>query len=257
MTEAELAQMVANLEAAIAAGTMGRQAPPPMPTREDIAAALIAKRQDIKPGVPQGLEGTPGPDDIDLIMQAQQAQKQRADAALIKDNARANPANSRYDASDSTGGRMVILPGMEELWTGAKNAMSGAGEAAMAMPLMGAMGAGSTSVGGAVRGADAMLRAKMPALYDKLAGAPARAAVPPVEGGLAAQQEAAAVEAFIKSNKGQIKVDGTRLTKAQQRELIAEYMSQGGRLPQAGPWGRDIRADTIEAITEAARKRKP
>jgi hypothetical protein len=256
--------------------------------RAAIAEMLMQQQGHIQPGVPQGLEGTPGPDQADLM--AQEAAREQ----------------SRTLAGDVGS---LALKGVR-----------GGLEASMAFPAgQGAMAA----TGPVMETARHLFQAKLPALYEKLGpmvgskaaaeadvdaargafnesaehAAPwfgykapmpkdaspgalrdrtmqiekyradaeiaaaqrggAGSAVPAAEGGFAAKGEADAIEAFIKGNKKQIKVDGQRLTKAQQRELIAEYLSQGGRLPEAGPWGRDISTDTIEAITSAARKRKP
>jgi len=260
----------------------------PEEQRAAIAEMLMAQQGHIQPGVPQGLEGTPGPDQADLL--AQEAAREQ----------------NRTLAGDM--GNMAL------------RGVQGGLEASMAFPFgQGAMAA----TGPVMETARHLFQSKLPLLYEKLgatvgskaaaeadidsargafnesaeyaapwfgykppmpkdasAGAlrdrtmqiekfradaevastqrgAASSAVPAVEGGFAAKGEADAIEAFIKANKKQIKVDGQRLTKAQQRELIAEYMAQGGRLPEAGPWGRDIAADTVEAITAAARKRKP
>jgi hypothetical protein len=260
----------------------------PEEQRAAIAELLMAQQGHIQPGVPQGLEGTPGPDQADLL--AQEAAREQ----------------SRTLAGDM--GNLAL------------KGVRGGMEASMAFP----MGQGAMAATGPVmETARHLFQSKLPGLYEKLGatvgskaaaeadidsargafiesaeyaqpwfgyqapmpknasahelrdramqiekfradaevaaaqrgGAPS--AVPAAEGGFAARSEADAIEAFIKANKKQIKVDGQRLTKAQQRELIAEYMAQGGRLPEAGPWGRDIAADTVSAIEAAAKKRKP
>lgn len=218
------------------------------------------------PGVPQGVDGTPGPDSRAMDAQISAANKARAKNALV-----------RY------GDETTIIPGFSELGGMAWQGLQNAGEAALAFGPMGeALNAPLAGAGAVVRS----LRTKVPeaapfnalaAEGDRVAGVVRRRneaamaerrateqadrrargmtdTVPAIDGRTPVYERMDTLD-FINKNPYTQAIPGRQgfPSKQEQIELATRYFESGGRMPPPGPWGRDVRASVQEVLANAYR----
>ena len=218
------------------------------------------------PGVPQGVDGTIGPDSRTMDAQISEANKARANNALV-----------RY-------GDTTVIPGFSDLGNMAWQGLQNAGEAAMAFGPMG------EALEAPIAGANALvrsLRMKAPqglTPEQKRAAEGNRAACGGRRGNEASGARKEASDEAARRANGITKttpiVDGKtpmyeRMdtleainnnpftqaipgrqgfpSKKEQIELATKYFESGGRMPPPGPWGRDVRASVQEVLSNAYR----